>query len=192
MSQSLSFQDVLIGIAIFAVEFLKVAALRFAFIIYVMFISLLFFPLMAGWIINLLILTIPISYFLFGVPALMLGFSVSLFMIMSRSYIQKSGFAHVVLGVMFAPLMIWLFYNWSDPDSFARYVADFINNPLSFNPGNYEGHSLWFINIYFLFGAIFAGGVIGGLSQTKISKKLLAPPTSVRYQLMMFKKKYNF
>lgn len=187
MSKSLTFQDVLIGIAFFAIEFLKIAALRFAFIIYAMFIALVFFPLIAGWIINLLILTIPISYFLFGVPALMLGFCVSLFMIIFRSYIQKGGFAQVVLGLILSPFMIWLFYSWSEPDLFIRYASDFLTNPLSFSPGNYEGQSLWFINIYFLFGAIFAGGALGGLLQTKISRKLLAAPTSVRRQLMAYK-----
>ena len=119
MEKSFAFDDVLVGIQIFTLELVKVAVRRLIFILYVMLVSLVFFPLAAGWIINVLIVTVPISYFLYAGPALMLGFCIALFMIVFRPYIQKGGFAHVVLGMMLAPAMIWLFYSRIDPDLFA-------------------------------------------------------------------------
>ncbi len=187
MSQSLSFQDVLIGIGIFVIEFLKVAALRFAFIIYAMFMALICYPLIAGFIFNIFIVTIPLVYFFLAIPALIFGFCLALFMIIFREQFQKGGIAHIIFSTSL-PIAVIGFVGYKLSQNRLDEALQLVSSK-SFDV--IDGVVV-FISVVSITSVIFAGGVLGGLLQTKISKKLLAPPTSVRHQLMMFKKKYNF
>lgn len=182
MSKSLTFQDVLIGIAIFAIEFLKVAALRFAFIIYAMFIALVCYPLLAGFIFNILIVTIPLVYFFLAIPALILGFCLALFMIIFREQFQRGGIAHIIFSTSL-PVAVVGFVGYQ----LSQNRLDEALQVISSKSFDVIDGVVVFISVVSITSIIFAGGALGGLLQTKISKKLLAAPTSVRRQLMAYK-----
>lgn len=186
MEKSLSFSDLLVGVGIFTVELIKVATLRLLFIIYVMLISLVFFPLMAGIFLTALIVTIPLSYLIFSVPALLLGLSISLFMIMFRPHIEKGGFVHVVFGTIMAPAIVFLPFYLFNPNLLTKIMAVFFPHQHNFDV--LVGLS-WFICIVSVAWIIFGGGAIAGFLQKNVIKNLLAAPTSVRQQLMAYKRK---
>lgn len=185
MEKSLSFSDVLAGMGIFTLELFRVAALRLIFIIYVMLVSLVFFPLAAGSFWTFMIFTIPIIYMIFAIPALLFGFFLAVFMIVFRQQIQRGSIIHMVFALCFAPIAVYFCWFLYKPDA-AIHVIAYVLAIKKLGPGE----CLALLGVLF-YGAFIvrAGKVVAGRLKETALKDLLVAPTSVRRQLMAYKSK---
>lgn len=192
MEKSLSFSDVLVGMGIFTIELVKVAVLRFTFIIYVMLISLLIFPLFAGFIVNVLFLAIPLMYVVFAIPACVFGFCLAVFMIMFRAHIHRGGVLHIVFAALFSPVVVCMSWYIVKPEDLVGLQSLFSVEHMragAENIGRILKAIILFLLALYVACLCFGGGAIAGFLKPKIIKDLLVAPTSVRQQLMAYKRK---
>lgn len=186
MEKSLSSHDVRLGIEIFIVELVKVAILRGIFIMYVMLLSLLVFPLVAGSVATLMIYTIPVIYMAFALPALLFGLCLALFMVLFRQHIQQGSSSYRFFAMFSAPLVVLFCFYVASPSG-ATNIFMFIERQM----GSFYTYG-WIVLIAILFYGSFivgAGMLVSSLLKKDIIQSLLVAPTSVRRQLMAYKRK---
>lgn len=186
---------VFLGILLFFKELIYTVCLRLAFFGYVSIISLLLFPLCAGFFVNLLVLTIPFSYIIYAPAAFILAIILSVFMVIFNRYVLKRKRLYIIFSIFIAPCIVLSGINFYDLSYHQPWVMEFLDGFLYFLADDTPTP----IAITILFGGVallgivgglmfylIGGGLVAGILSERLVKTLLAPPKSVRKQLLAY------
>ncbi|KKW76644.1 hypothetical protein AAV96_13925 [Acinetobacter sp. AG1] len=186
---------VFLGILLFCKELTYTVCLRLILVGYVSINSLVIFPLCAGWLLNLLVFTIPLSYLIYAAPAFVLAIALSSFMIIFNRLVLNKKRSFIFFSILIAPCIVLSDINFYELSTKQPWVLHFIE--LFFSSKADEttipsGVSLLFDGIILLAivlgiaGYLIGGGLVAGILSERLVKTLLAPPRSVRKQLLAY------
>lgn len=183
---------IFLGILIFCKELLLTSILRIALIAYVTVISVLVFPLFAGILFVILIVTIPIAYLSYLFSAFILGLSIAIFLIIFRDYALKKNLSYLLFSIFMAPCAVALGMIFLEPTYQLNWVLEWINMlstiQTNANDKMYEIFILikgiLMLMIFISIGGIlFGGSAVAAILNREILEEFLAPPNSVKKQL---------
>lgn len=183
---------VFIGILIFCKELLLTSILRVILIGYVIVMSILVFPLCAGILLTILIVTIPIAYLSYSFSAFILGLSIAIFLIIFRDYVLKKNLSYLLFSIFMAPCAVALGMVFLEPTYQLNWILEWVNmlstTQTNVNDKMYEIliliKGIVVLMIFISIGGIFYGGsAVAVILNREILEQLLAPPKSVRKQL---------
>ena len=189
MERLTCWHDRWIALQIFIVELLRIAVLRVLFFIYICLLALFIFPFWAGSIATFMVITIPISYVVFALPALFFGVVLALFMMLFREKVILKKRFYVIFGTLLAPCITALCFYLMKPTALEEMV-NLLFKTLQFDLSDSQAHvalflggMIWFAYIFLLLFIFIAGCAVTIAVQHKILLKLLAPPKSVSTML---------
>jgi hypothetical protein len=186
---------VFLGILLFCKELIYTVCLRLTLVGYVAVISFLIFPLFAGLLFNLLILTIPLSYFLYAQPAFILAIALSAIMIIFNRHVLNRKSAFIIFSILMAPCAVVMGIKFCDPSYTPPWiitmVEDFFSYKVDENPSPMAvnlllGGIMLFAIVITIMGTLLGGGLVASALNEKILQTLLVPPKSVKKQLLAY------
>ena len=114
------------GILLFCKELIYTVCLRLTLVGYVSIISLIIFPFCAGWLLNLLVFTIPLSYLIYAAPAFVLAIALSAFMIIFNRLVLNKKRSFIFFSILIAPCIVLSNINFYEFSTKQPWVLHFI------------------------------------------------------------------
>ncbi len=176
---------VFLGILLFCKELIYTVCLRLTLVGYVSIISLIIFPFCAGWLLNLLVFTIPLSYLIYAAPAFVLAIALSAFMIIFNRLVLNKKRSFIFFSILIAPCIVLSNINFYEFSTKQPWVLHFIEIFFSSRVDETtisSGVSLLCDGIILLAivlmiaGYLIGGGLVAGVLNERVVNTLLAPP----------------